>query len=302
MQAKQATHKPSNHRLRHRVREIVDGGFIVPVSLAWDCTVSPSQIAQFSDCPGHCLRTKEGDKPTAHQIVSINVGDVFHSEIAKPANQRVADVSVLLTKLPKQERARAAVQAEAVIAVAARAEKRESGKVVRGTVTEPKPMKWFDPATGITLVAKPDKMEICKDGFGEYLAVNDRKSGKHRHRLNEALAFLMGYVAFNTNALDFKTTTRDFEGKADPCVKTRLEYLRDTHGKLMSTPYYQQNIIWSELTEQQKIWLAEINSIIAEMKAAWMARRFKLQSGPHCFGCKYSVDCAEGKKFIEARR
>lgn len=258
-----------------------------PVTGEWNRTVAPSDVVTFTDCPAAYLRRIEGDRET-RPATSDAIGQAVHEQIAKPKQERVRDVTKLLFDVPVTERKKAAGEAKSLLRTADRVERYEKKR--RRVIVKEKTIVWLDTRTGIYWVSKSDRMSIGSDAAGEYLAVDDTKTGKFRHRLHPAAAFMHGYIAMQVKALEF-------EGER---VRVRLEYLRDSEGRRLSKPEYKIETIRAKLTDDQKQRLWGIESTISKLEEAWRLQRFKVCAGNHCLACDYCQDCPRGKEFLEA--
>jgi hypothetical protein len=211
--------------------------------------------------------------------------------MAKPREQRTKNVAALFTganAVPKQQQVGAVRTAKAIIAVAARAERKEAPSVNR-TVKEPNPIFWWDKKTQTTWVVKPDEISMTP----WFVGVDDTKTGKHRHRYAEIVPFMMGLVVRETKAWKAIWGV-DFEGT----VKTRLKYMRGADGRWLPRPEYSLDAIGDKLTRQQEARLQGITGFIREMDDAWNRGWFRVQPGDHCQHCNYRNDCPLGKKWM----
>jgi hypothetical protein len=164
-------------------------------------------------------------------------------------------------------------------------------------VTEPRPLVTFDQSTQTFWVVKPDKIKLMHAKFKgsqyQFLGVDDIKSGRARHRLAEALSFMMGKVIRDANAAKLLWGV-DFDGP----VKTRLIYLKNERGRRLSEPSSKVDTIGAQLSDKQKAWLWGIERYIKEMDEVWKRGLFRLQPGSHCNTCEFRNDCKVGQQFL----
>lgn len=265
-------------RRQTRVRELVEGRFIAPIGV-WTRTVCWSDIVKFMECPGKYLRWVEGDKPNK-KTVGDAIGSAVHDQVAKDESERTNDVVQLLKSIPVEDRPKAVETVKALIKVAAAAQaKDEAASSV--CEKEPEPFIWYNAYTKTWWFAKPDMVAISRDTKGQFLLVDDEKTGKARRRSHGSGAFFMGYTLREAKALGFTGP-----------VKTVVRYLRDEDGEVMEVPEEHTSFISAfRLSDRQEQELYGIERTVQTMDRAWEAGKFELKAGRHCNGCPGELTC-----------
>lgn len=308
------TRKPSRQdrgQAKRRHRKIVvkgSGRFIASITGPWNRSLAPSQLLTYINCPAEYLRHAEGDLPVAAAPVAKVVGDVVHKQIATAPQKRESVATAVSTavsavsstiaapRIPNKEIERAVITAKSMVRVATRAEKRESPRVTHPIIKEPKAFFHFDERTRTFWVVKPDKLQVMDDGRGQFVGVDDTKTGRYRHRFAHLVPFMMGLVVHRSKIWE-KFWGLTFNGN----VKTRLVYLRGPDGQQLRRPEYVLDTIKPELTRVQVERLEGIEGFIRDIDASWARGHFLLKPGSHCENCLYRSDCKVGREWIAAQ-
>lgn len=139
-------------------------------------SLSFSDLWTFMECPHEYLSRIRGQKSkrTKEQVV----GDATHA-IAENGGTQTADIREFIEKeiarLPQSERAETL---ERIEQIAENARTMAEGDEEDGNDTDREEVyRWLFESTGWTLCAKPDKVEIVREGDRRILEISDYKSG-----------------------------------------------------------------------------------------------------------------------------
>jgi hypothetical protein len=239
------------------------------------------------------LMWKEGDA-IYRRSLSQEIGDMVHAETAKPVEDRLqntAEIAAKLKNVRADERQHVAEAVKKLIARAVRVSDKES---IDAKITEHESlMIWYDSYTDTYWYAKPDKMDVLPGERGLFLNVVDQKTGKYRHHLDKSGAFMFGYVAKMTGALNFRGA-----------VRSMVRYLKDHQGNLLAQPEDKHKMwIGRKLNEEQEYMLQGIQATVNQIDGNWQAESFSFSKGDHCKGCQFRHTCPVNKEeFAEQQR